>query len=110
MTDNPDTPPTEYDPNEKIVVPDSSLRVLREDYEIENELFSSRGHEAILAETGETVPRYLTRSYYDPKHTMGRHNTQYVAKEKATRVCQRNYPQYTARDMNNLYDEATSIF
>jgi hypothetical protein len=110
MTDNPDTPPTEYDPNEKIVVPDTGLRVLREDYEIENELFSSRGHEAILAETGETVPRYLTKSYYNPKHSMGSLNIEYMAKEKATRVCKRNYPQYTARDMKDLYDKARNTF
>jgi hypothetical protein len=110
MTDNPDTPPTEYDPNEIIVVPDTGLRVRREDYEIENELFSSRGHDAILAETGITVPAYLTKSYYNPKYSMGRHNIEYVAKEKATRLCKRNYPRRTARDMKDLYDEARHTF
>jgi hypothetical protein len=109
MSDNQDTQTETCNPKELITVPDSDIQIPREDYGILSELFSFQP-DAIIARTGETVPRYFTRSGYNPKYPPGRISLEGVAEKKATLVCRRDYPQYTARDMNNLYNKAKAIF
>ena len=109
MSNNQDTETEAYNPDELITLPDSDIQILREDYDILRELLSFQP-DAIIARTGEIVPRYLTRSGYNPKYPPGRFSLERVAEKKATLVCRRHYPQYTARDMTDLYNEAKAIF
>ena len=107
MPDNPDTDFAQYGPDE--LIRDRSggrLPVTKEDYDIDRELFPVP-YEIIAERTGEPVPDYLMKTYYDPEDGV---HLKSVASAKVTRVCKRYYPERIIRDMKNLYDCAEQYF
>src|SRR5687768_9717979 len=109
MSDNPDTKSETYDPDELIDPTYGILRVTREDYDIENQLFSKHVLHTTCKRTDKDIPRYLTKADYDPKRGTAV-NLSLLAGSKAERVCKRHYPEAAIRNMNRLYGQARRAF
>ena len=111
MTENSDSLPTEKSFDDFVIDPSGDrLPVLKEDYDIETELFSEGIGLGISKRTDKEVPEYLLKSYYDTRDRLGNTRVFYLAQCKAERFCKRQFPRDIIRDMGRLYIEAEGAF